>query len=416
MWHCLVLAGYAILGRGFAYAGIKPVYIGEITLIFGLAAMLMSGRFTVMAASIPARFLLILIIWTAIRTIPYIGRFGIDAIRDSMICLYGLFAFIIASILISEPSLFKILLIRYRRFAIIFLFCGWAVFLVSQTGLISVSLPGSPAPLGLAKGGDLLVHLAGTAALAISGMMTPTITVIVLLFINFAAGAAFNRGGMLAFISAAAVCSVLLPVHRLILTALWALAVFAVLVLLINPEFSAGGRKISPQSLFTNVKSVFSKSEERLDSTREWRMRWWSDIVKYTFTGPMFFSGKGFGINLADDDGYQVLGDKSLRSPHNGHLTILARAGVPGFALWLLVNISWVWSMTTGFASAKKNRDTEWQAIFVFLASVWAAFIVNAAFDVFLEGPAGGIWFWSVFGTGIAAVWIHRFHPEAIRI
>ena len=31
------------------------------------------------------------------------------------------------------------------------------------------------------------------------------------------------------------------------------------------------------------------------------------------------------------------------------------------------------------------------------------AFLVNAAFDVFLEGPQGGIWFWSIMGFGIVA-------------
>jgi hypothetical protein len=34
--------------------------------------------------------------------------------------------------------------------------------------------------------------------------------------------------------------------------------------------------------------------------------------------------------------------------------------------------------------------------------------MVNASFDVFLEGPTGGIWFWSLFGLGIAALEIQR--------
>jgi len=36
------------------------------------------------------------------------------------------------------------------------------------------------------------------------------------------------------------------------------------------------------------------------------------------------------------------------------------------------------------------------------LAYWWAFFMVNAGFDVFLEGPQGGIWFWSLFGFGLA--------------
>jgi hypothetical protein len=39
---------------------------------------------------------------------------------------------------------------------------------------------------------------------------------------------------------------------------------------------------------------------------------------------------------------------------------------------------------------------------------------VNAAFDVCLEGPMMGIWFWTLFGTGIAAGRIHQRCPEVL--
>ena len=42
----------------------------------------------------------------------------------------------------------------------------------------------------------------------------------------------------------------------------------------------------------------------------------------------------------------------------------------------------------------------------------WGAFMANASFDVFIEGPMGGIWLWTVFGAGLAAVWTYRRHPE----
>ena len=43
------------------------------------------------------------------------------------------------------------------------------------------------------------------------------------------------------------------------------------------------------------------------------------------------------GINLADEYGYQVMADHSLRSPHSAHMTVLARMGAPGFALCQLL-------------------------------------------------------------------------------
>jgi hypothetical protein len=33
---------------------------------------------------------------------------------------------------------------------------------------------------------------------------------------------------------------------------------------------------------------------------------------------------------------------------------------------------------------------------------------VNGGFDVFLEGPQGGIWFWSIMGFGMAALITQR--------
>jgi hypothetical protein len=35
--------------------------------------------------------------------------------------------------------------------------------------------------------------------------------------------------------------------------------------------------------------------------------------------------------------------------------------------------------------------------------------MVNATFDVYLEGPQGGIWFWCVFGFGIALMEVQRW-------
>jgi hypothetical protein len=414
-WLCLVLAGYALLGKGFAYTGVKPFYIGELSLVLGLIALISSKSSTHTFSSATAKLLLLILAWTVIRTVPFIGLYGIDAIRDGMIFGYGLFAFCVASALISQPDLFKSMLVRYRRFAWIFLALAWAIFLASQANLISLKFPGAPAPFGQGKGGDMLVHLAGATALVMCGMMKPSPVVISLIFVNFIAAAAFNRGGMVAFAIAVSVCAAMLPVKRVLAYAAWAFCVLALVLALINPTFSAGGRSISPDRLIVNVRSVFGESEERLDSTRKWRMSWWSDIVRYTFAGPWFLTGKGFGINLADDDGYQVAHDQSLRSPHNGHLTILARTGVPGFFLWIFVNLFWLRGMLSGYLQARKANNREWAGIFTFFIAYWAAFVTNTAFDVFIEGPMGGIWFWTLFGAGLAACHIHRYHPEAIR-
>jgi hypothetical protein len=37
---------------------------------------------------------------------------------------------------------------------------------------------------------------------------------------------------------------------------------------------------------------------------------------------------------------------------------------------------------------------------------------VNMNFDVYLEGPMGGIWFWTVWGYGVAVMWLYRHRPQ----
>ena len=123
--------------------------------------------------------------------------------------------------------------------------------------------------------------------------------------------------------------------------------------------------------------------------------------------GDYFWTGKGFGINLADDDGFPTTDtsdDRPNRSPHNGHLTILARAGVPGAALWVLLQGSFAAALTRAYFSARR-QGREWHArVTLWILAYWAAFLIHGAFDVFLEGPTGGIWFWCVFGLGMAVL------------
>jgi hypothetical protein len=46
--------------------------------------------------------------------------------------------------------------------------------------------------------------------------------------------------------------------------------------------------------------------------------------------------------------------------------------------------------------------------------SYWLAFMINVSFDVVLEGPHGGIWFWTVYGVGLAALWLYRYCPMVL--
>jgi hypothetical protein len=159
---------------------------------------------------------------------------------------------------------------------------------------------------------------------------------------------------------------------------------------------------------------VGESDEDALRGSKEWRMKWWTDIVDYTFHGRYFWTGKGYGINLATDDGYQVDGDEALRSPHNGHMSVLARSGVPGITLWATLQMTWAWLIVKSYFRARKRKHMNWSGLFMFLGAYWAAFMANTTFDVFLEGPMGGIWFWCIYGAGIGSAYLYKRCPDLL--
>jgi O-antigen ligase len=256
------------------------------------------------------------------------------------------------------------------------------------------------------------VHLAGAGSFRLLGLAPTSPVSLLLLALGVALTAIRTRGGLLAFaLSLGLIAAVRPRVRRLWIGGLGASLALA-LLLQANVGFSVMGRDFSARQLLANVTSIFGSVESsHLDGPRSWRLEWWSEIVDYTVFGPYFWTGKGFGINLARDDGFHLGLERALRSPHNGHLTILARAGVPGFLLWLLVQASWLRAMSRAYRASRSAGRERWARLFLFLTAYWLAFLVNSTFDVYLEGPMGGVWFWTVFGCGLAAVHIYEHRP-----
>jgi hypothetical protein len=122
-------------------------------------------------------------------------------------------------------------------------------------------------------------------------------------------------------------------------------------------------RAFGARQIVENMASVVvSTGNGRQDGTKLWRQMWWQTITDYTFHGPYFWGGKGFGINLAEADGF-TLGEQNgagLRSPHNSHMAVLARMGVPGLALWCLIGVTWMGGLLSHARIAWRRGDEQW--------------------------------------------------------
>jgi hypothetical protein len=165
------------------------------------------------------------------------------------------------------------------------------------------------------------------------------------------------------------------------------------------------GRPATLQQMITNLFSIFgSSSDSGLEGSKQFRLAWWGKIVDYTVFGKNFWSGKGFGVNLADDDGFQSTSDHSLRSPHNSEMTVLARMGVPGLLLWVLLQGAFGIGLLRAALAHRRAGDWQLAALSGWIFAYWVAMLVDTSFDPYLEGPQGGIWFWVIFGLGLVVM------------
>ena len=214
-----------------------------------------------------------------------------------------------------------------------------------------------------------------------------------------------SRGGLLAFVVGGSVASFICRSKRVPLGCLVVGVAMSAFALLGDLQIGVSyeGRPVSARQVGLNLVSTAMTTHDTgaLEENKEWRLAWWGDIYRYTVHGKYFITGKGYGVNLADSDGFQVLSDDSLRNPHNSHLTFLARSGVPGFLSWIVLLIVWFAQMISSYLKARRLLLSSWMGLFLFVMSYAVTSLVNAMFDPALEGPMLGIWFWSIVGLGI---------------
>ena len=413
----IVLIGYAFFGRAFAYLRVGPLFIGEVVLCLGLLGVLTHRKRGAALQSPLGWLLIVYMCWGAACTIPYLGTYGTMALRDAVLWGYGWFAIMVLTLMRRSRWLALVPELYGRWFPRLLL---WIPLGLLFTRAADRYLPidhGDSAPLDFVKAGDAGVHLAGIAVFVALGLYSGRTSLMstsrqgfpwfvwALWSLGFAFVASINRGGLLAVVTAMSVIVALRPVEIAprIIRGMGVAGCLAIGLIVFDFSLDVGrGRTISPRQVAMNSLSISGHGgASELEGTRRWRLTWWEEIVAYTVGGDYFWTGKGFGINLADDDGFQ-LSSGTLRSPHNGHVTVLARTGVPGIILWGALQIGYGVSLVASGRRARRRGDERWSRLTFWVLAYWMAALVNSSFDVYLEGPQGGIWFWCVFGLGLA--------------
>ena len=160
--------------------------------------------------------------------------------------------------------------------------------------------------------------------------------------------------------------------------------------------------KIESMTDLSGGRSYRGEVGDYSSANNQFRMVWWQSVFDETMRkGPIF--GLGFGYDLAAGfikNYYSNLYvNFEARSPHSIWLTILGRMGLIGLLSFSVVVFL---ILREAFITARKVARGALPASC--LAFLIGAIIIlgSASFGVVLEGPMGGILFWSFLGLAVS--------------
>jgi hypothetical protein len=423
-----LLGGYLAFDKAFAYLHVPgtPVYVGEAVLLVGIVGVATgTGYLAARLATEPALLLLAAFTcWGLVRTLPYLPRYGLDAVRDAALWYYALAAFAVIAALSRSPDGLDRLLGGLTRFVPWLL--AWLPFgvVLSSVEDGSPTVPWSAVSVLNHKPGNAVVAallalgvlwlLPGRRGDAARAWWTAVAVVVVMLVVTQ------NRGGLLAAVAGtAAGLALVSPRARrraLHLATVAVLLVVTALAVVPLPVGGAQGRDFSASQLIRNVLSLGgSDVPGNLNGTTRGRIVLWSRVLDRQVATGRLVDGSGFGPNLAAEVGVYDEGTTALRSPHNSHLDILARMGLLGLALWIAVWACWYRQVVGGCRRLAREGLHAHRRLSVVCLMVVTAILVSCVFDPQLEGAQVAVLLWTAFGTG-AVVTSRRALSRAVPV
>jgi hypothetical protein len=431
-----LIAGYLLFDKAFAYLHIPgtPLYVGEIVLGIGtLGALAATGYLRIPIRDEPILALLtVFMLWGLVRAVPGVHEYGLDAVRDSALWYYGLFALLVVAALARWPGLLDRLvvgLVQLTPWLLLWLPVGMLLIPLEQGGPPLLTIPDSKISVLEHKPEDIAI-----AALVAIGCLwlLPTrrsararIAWVTLALVVLALAATQNRGGLLGTTAGLAVgLAFCRHRFRLFAKASAALTVgltLAALLPLQLPYAGTQGRAFSVAQLGNNVMSLGSgELSGRQDGTAESRKVLWTKILDKQVADGHLLDGSGFGRNLAlqvnEYDAPAESKPSPVRSPHNSHLHVLARMGVVGLSLWAALWLAWYRRLIVACRRLERQGLHLRRQVTVFCLMVATAILVSTIFDPQLEGAQIAALLWTVFGIGVAVTSVRTwFGNDACR-
>ena len=401
---------YLAFGKGFAYAGIPPVFVGEILLAVVIGGALRS------AAPVARNAAALLVAATAgLAAVQLtVDRFVsadsvVESLRGVTPISYVAFAFGVFALLrrlegrIGRHAALDYIESAFDRVApfVTVVVFGLATLLVTNPRWLP-TWPVSGAPMLSSKSTDLAVALTIllpvlVAAARHAGRATPRL--LLALWLATTILVAFrSRGALLGLLVGGLAVQ---PHPARALKALFAGAVVVTALYATNLSFDVAGREVSFAAAVDSTTSLLGNpSPDEIQGnylgTKKWRSEWWNAIWDDVTSEPMLLHGHGWGDNLAVRYGVVAPEAESdprvLRAPHNIFFSLAGRAG-----LLVAVGFMTVFVYTVAPTFRAGNLSSRSPALQAARGGVVAA-MVTALTDVYLESPQGAILFWSLAG------------------
>jgi hypothetical protein len=371
--------------------------MAEVLLVFGILILFINRKQFEIGLDRKQILIGIFIIISFLFIITGVFQYSIlNVLRDSLAFQYAWFAFIIYFLKNEYDFIWQKLILIYKWIPLV-LFLNFFLFYFVFLYLPPINIFGNQNII-IYKNGDKSVHLLiSTILMFLFSEKYSRIWLIantVLIVINFLILLAFTRSGSVAYILAL-FSFFFFSKEKILNESLRKLLKYVPVILVIGMglfvaidiQGDAQGRTISLSQITDNFSSIVSTNiDGNLAENKVWRLIWWAKLVNESFTLQHFFVGKGLGMSLAGNDILNT--DDNLRSPHNFHLTILARFGYFVFLTWII----WLVSLFKPLFTRKLAGKT------LAITSILLAFIINGSFDVFFEGPMGAFPFWTFVG------------------
>ncbi len=392
-FYLLVYALYAYFNKGIAYS-----YLAEILLVIGMVWFIKDLRKVELLWNRSMQLLVAFLVVSVIYIVRGLGKYPlIDIIRDSFMINYA--AFVLVLLLMKEhvgylkQGLYKV----YKWYPIVAL---TSFLLISYVPFFETFSLFSGFPLLLYKYNDMGVHLLITTLLMLNGNIQinkkhAIVNGIIIIYLILVVSA-YNRSGMVAYVAGATVfyfyaknesVKNFVKQNLRYLPLLLIVAVSLYASTKVQENFQ--GRKIGLGQLQDNVVSILSSNTDgTLNDNKVWRLTWWAKIIDDSFgSANNFLIGRGLGMSMAEVNEI-ITEDDTLRSPHSIHLNLLGRFGYPFFIAWLF----WIYLVLVNIFKKTASQFS------ITLLAILTAFIINASFDVYFEGPMGAFPFWTFIG------------------